>query len=60
MKTVESGHISLPYYIRERNLSEDGSPALIRYDWVLESGMESDEWFKTIEEARKDVQTYFE
>lgn len=60
MKTVETGYTNISYFIRESNLADDGHAMNLRYDWVLTGGMESDEYFKTIEEARKDVQTYFE
>lgn len=59
VRTEETGFVSVPYFIRKVTLT-DGGPELVKFDWVLAGGMESDEYFATVDEARKDVQSYFE
>lgn len=54
---VETGITQVRYHIRKHE-DLDWTPDP-RYDWVLDGGWESDEYFRTVHEAREDVQTYF-
>lgn len=54
---VETGITQIQYHIRKHEgLDWTTGP---RYDWVLDGGRESDEYFRTVGEAREDVHTYF-
>lgn len=54
-KTVQEGSITVTYKVREVNRLGG-----IWYDWVTDSGDESDSFFPTIREAIKDVETQYQ
>lgn len=56
MKTVSEGTIHITYEIRE----DDSYPSdEYRFDWFLSNGDESDENFKSAEEAEADMRSRF-
>lgn len=54
-RTVDAFEVSLGVIITEYDM-DDGTKV---YDWKTD-GQDSDEWFHSIEEARRDVRNHFE
>lgn len=59
MKTVETGQVELTYFIRKEVRLPGTEHETVAFDWAVDGGPESDQWFGSEEEARKDVMNYF-